>query len=44
MTTATLTSPVAVSGAKVPTATDVARPQRVAGECKVRMRDGAERP
>jgi alpha-beta hydrolase superfamily lysophospholipase/SAM-dependent methyltransferase len=42
MTTATLTAPVALSGAMVPAAADPAHPRRVAQEHTVCMRDGAE--
>jgi len=42
MTTATLTSPVALFGTKVPAAANPARPRRLAEEHTVRMRDGAE--
>jgi alpha-beta hydrolase superfamily lysophospholipase/SAM-dependent methyltransferase len=42
MNTVTLTSPVTLSDAKAPVATDAARPQRVAGEHTACMRDGTE--
>ncbi|MBE9554647.1 MAG: hypothetical protein IMF05_14375, partial [Proteobacteria bacterium] len=42
MTTATLTSPVAVSDAKTPATADPARPRRLAEEHTACMRDGAE--